>query len=59
MKKHSEEYSTSMSEFNIDKKICTKCKIGKSLDSFNNDRTKKDGKTSNCKDCRKNKTNRN
>ena len=41
-----------MSEINIDKKICTKCKISKPLDSFN-DRTKKDGKTSNCKDCRK------
>jgi hypothetical protein len=34
-------------------KTCTKCNISKPLDSFNNDKSKKDGKTINCKDCRK------
>jgi hypothetical protein len=35
-------------------KICTKCKIDKALDDFHNDSSKKDGKYSICKDCRKN-----
>ena len=34
-------------------KICTKCKIEKSLDEFYNDKRNKDGKTSRCKDCMK------
>jgi hypothetical protein len=38
-------------------KICSKCKIDKTLDSFHNDKSKKDGKGSNCKDCRKTKSN--
>ena len=32
-------------------KICTKCKIEKSLDEFYNNRRRKDGKTSHCKAC--------
>ena len=35
-------------------KVCTKCKIMKSLDEFNNLKSGVYGKHSNCKDCRKN-----
>lgn len=34
-------------------KICTKCGIKKSLDEFNNDKQKKDGKRSRCINCTK------
>ena len=34
-------------------KICTKCNILKPLDEFNNDRSRKDGKKSSCKECRR------
>ncbi len=33
-------------------KICNRCKIEKSLDSFHNDKTKKDGKSTLCKSCK-------
>lgn len=55
MKKISEVINVSNNSENTISKTCTKCNINKPLDSFNNDKSKKDGKTSNCKDCRKNK----
>ena len=32
-------------------KTCTKCKEGKTLDEFSNDKSRKDGKRGRCKDC--------
>ena len=60
MKKHPEVHNsassfisfTNTSSNNTGKK-CTKCNINKPLDCFNNDKSKKDGKTSHCKDCKK------
>jgi hypothetical protein len=34
-------------------KICTRCKLQKNLNSFHNDKSNRDGKTSQCSDCRK------
>jgi superfamily II helicase len=57
MKKHSEVHNVSLnSSVNDIGKTCSKCNVNKPLDCFNNDKSKKDGKTSNCKDCRKNKS---
>jgi len=33
-------------------KICTKCNIEKDLDNFRNDKSKKDGKHPQCKECK-------
>ena len=52
MKKHPEAYNASL---NTTGKKCTKYNVNKPLECFNNDKYKKDGKTSHCKDCRKNK----
>lgn len=35
-------------------KVCTKCGLSKTLDSFSNYKRNKDGKHSNCKECRNN-----
>ena len=37
----------------MDTKICTKCKVQKSVSDFSKDKAKKDGLFSNCKECRK------
>jgi hypothetical protein len=34
-------------------KICSKCNVDKTKDSFHNDKYKKDGKMTICKECRK------
>lgn len=34
-------------------KTCSKCKLELSIDSFNRDKTKKDGLTSSCKECKR------
>jgi len=34
-------------------KTCSKCKLELSIDSFNKDKTKKDGLTSSCKECKR------
>jgi hypothetical protein len=54
MKKHPQEKENI--EIPINGKRCTKCNIDKPLDNFHNDKSKKDGKASNCKECRKNKS---
>lgn len=37
----------------METKVCPKCGRGLPLSDFYNDRSKKDGKESNCKECRK------
>ena len=34
-------------------KVCTKCGVWKSLDEFCKDKSKKDGRRSDCKECQK------
>lgn len=37
--------------FDMQSKVCSSCKVDKPLYDYHNDKTKKDGKTSSCKEC--------